>query len=59
MTPGDVVYYKQDRKHKGIVLKTTQTLVEVLWLNYEQPEWMPHYSLELASESRKPSSLHP
>ena len=58
MTPGDVVYYKYDQSHKGIVIKITQTLVEVLWLNYDETEWMPHYSLELANESRKPSSLH-
>ena len=58
MTPGDVVYYKHDRKQKGIVLKIAETLVKVLWLNLEHPEWMPHYSLELSNESRKPSSLH-
>ena len=59
MTPGDVVYYKHNKKYKGIVLKVTQTLVEVLWLNHDEPEWMPHYSLELINESRKPSSLYP
>ncbi len=58
MTSGDVVYYKHDKNHKGIVLNITQTLVEVLWLNYDETEWMPHYSLELSNESRKPSSLH-
>ena len=58
MTPGDVVYYKHDKEYKGIVLKITQTLVEVLWLNYDETEWMPHYSLELENEDRKLGSLH-
>ena len=49
MTPGDVVYYRHDRKQRGIVLKVTQTLVEVLWLDLDEPEWMPHYSLDFKS----------
>ena len=46
MTPGDVVYYKYDNKHKGIVLKVHETLVMVLWLGFDEAEWMPHYCLE-------------
>lgn len=58
MTAGDVVYYKHNKQYRGIVLKVTQTLVEVLWLNHDEAEWMPHYSLELLNEGRKSSSLH-
>ena len=58
MAPGDVVYYKHSKQYKGIVLKVTQTLVRVLWVDNPEPEWMPHYSLELSNESRKLSSLH-
>ena len=46
MMLGDVVYYKHDKTYKGIILEITQTLVKVLWLNKNEPEWMPHYSLE-------------
>lgn len=42
------MYYKHDKTHKGIVLKVAETLVEVLWLGYEESELMPHYSLEVA-----------
>ena len=58
MTPGDVVYYKYDKDHKGIALRIADTLVLVLWIDNPEPEWMPHYSLELSNESRKSSSLY-
>jgi hypothetical protein len=47
MIPGDVVFYKHNRDYKGIVLKVSDTLVEVLWLGFDESEWMPHYSLDV------------